>query len=98
LPIPCQVWNDIILDFIKGLPISHGKDTILVVVDRLSKYAYFMSLTHPFTARVIAEKFMEGVVKLHRMPQSIVNNHDPIFISNFWQELFTMSGTKLKLS
>ena len=77
---------------------SHGKDTILVVVDRLSKYAYFMSLTHPFTARVIAEKFMEGVVKLHRMPQSIVNDHDSIFISNFWQEFFTMSGTKLKLS
>jgi hypothetical protein len=47
---------------------SHGKDTILVVVDKLSKYAHFMSLTHPFTARVIAEKFMEGAVKLHRMP------------------------------
>jgi hypothetical protein len=77
---------------------SHGKDTILVVIDRLSKYAYFMSLTHPFTARVITEKFVEGVVKFHRKPQSIVNDHDPIFISNFWQEFFTMSGTKLKLS
>jgi hypothetical protein len=77
---------------------SHGKDTILVVVDKLSKYAHFMSLTHPFTTRVVAEKFMEGVVKLHGMPQSIVSDRDPIFISNFWQEFFTMSGTKLKLS
>ena len=42
---------------------SHGKDTILVVVDRLSKYAHFMSLKHPFTTRVVAKKFMEGVVK-----------------------------------
>jgi hypothetical protein len=57
-----------------------------------------MSLTHPFTARVVAEKFMEGAVKLHGMPQSIVSDRDPIFISNFWQKFFTMSGTKLKLS
>ena len=77
---------------------SHGKDTILVVIDRLSKYAHIMSLTHPFTTRVVAEKFVEGVVKLHGMPQSIVSDSDPIFISKFWQEFFTMSGTKLKLS
>ena len=77
---------------------SHGKDIILVVVDRLRKYAHFMSLLHPFTTRVVVEKFVEGVVKLHCMPQSIVSDHDPIFISKFWQEFFTMSGTKLKLS
>ncbi|KAL6312286.1 hypothetical protein AAG906_017119 [Vitis piasezkii] len=98
LPIPCQVWDDITLDFIEGLPISQGKDTIMVVVDRLSKSAHFLTLSHPFTAKTVAEKFVEGVFKLHGMPNSIISDRDPIFISNFWKEFFTMSGSKLQLS
>lgn len=43
LPIPCQVWDDITLDFIEGLLRTQDKDTILVVVDKLSKFAHFMS-------------------------------------------------------
>ena len=98
LPIPCQVWDDISLDFIEGLPTSQGRDTIMVVVDRFSKSAHFLPLSHPFTAKNVAEKFVEGIIKLHGMPKSIVSDRDPIFISNFWQEFFKMSGTKLKLS
>ncbi|RVW13399.1 Transposon Tf2-8 polyprotein [Vitis vinifera] len=98
LPIPCLVWDDISLDFIDGLPSSQGKDSIMVVVDRLSKYAHFIALSHSFSAKMIAEKFVENIIKLHGMPKSIISDRDPIFVSKFWQEFFTMSGTQLKLS
>ena len=44
LHIPNQKWEEISMDFIDGLPISEGKDKILVVVDRLTKYAHFMGV------------------------------------------------------
>jgi len=42
LPIPEKLWNSILLDFIEKLPTSSGHDSILVVVDRLSKQALFI--------------------------------------------------------
>jgi len=86
------------MDFIDGLPPSAGKTTILVVVDRLSKSAHFLALAHPYTAKMVAEIFITGIVKLHGMPQSIVSDRDPVFISHFWQEFFKLSSTKLKMS
>ena len=72
-----------------------AKSTIFVVVDRLSKSTHFLALSHPYTAKMVAEKFLEGVVKLHGLPKSIISDRDPIFISHFWREFFKMSGTKL---
>jgi hypothetical protein len=59
LPIPPAVWQDISMDFIVGLPKSGNKSVIMVVVDRLSKYAHFCSLQHPFTTSIVARIFMD---------------------------------------
>ena len=53
------------MDFIKGLPMSKGKNVIMVVVDRLTKYENFCALYHPFKSSIIAAKFMEIVEKVH---------------------------------
>ena len=46
----------------------------------------------------MAEKFVEGMVKLHGMPRTIISDQDLVFISNFWHEFFKLSGTQLKES
>lgn len=84
------------MDFITRLPKSQGFDCILVVVDRLSKYAYFLPLKYHYIARSVAELFAREIVRLHGIPQSIVSDRDPAFVSSFWQELFKLQGTKLK--
>ncbi|KAA0062156.1 Ty3/gypsy retrotransposon protein [Cucumis melo var. makuwa] len=76
LEIPDAIWSDISMDFIEGLPKSHGWEAILVVVDRVSKYAHFLTLKHSYTAKTVVEVFVKEVMKLHgpRLPPSL----DPI--------------------
>jgi hypothetical protein len=97
LPIPPTIWKDISMDFITGLPKSRNKSFIMVVVDRLSRYAHFCALQHPFTTSKVAQIFMDQVFKLHGMLHSIVSDCDPTFTRNFWQEPFNLQGTQLHL-
>lgn len=98
LPIPAGLWEDLSLDFISGLPSSHGFTTILVVVDRFSKGTHLGALPSKYSAHKVAQLFVDIVCKLHGFPRSIVSDRDPVFLSAFWRELFRLSGTKLRYS
>lgn len=86
------------MDFIEGLPPSGGRTVIMVVIDRLSKYAHFLSISHPYIATIVARVFLDNIFKLHGFPLNIVSDRDPVFTNQFWKELFKLSGTKLLLS
>jgi len=98
LPIPSNIWEDISLDFITGLPCSGGYSVLLVVVDRFSKYVHLGALPTTFTAYKVAELFVNIVCKHHGLPKSIISDRDPIFVSKFWSDLFKFSGTMLRMS
>ena len=89
LPIPSRRWESISMDFITDLPKTHkGYDAILVVVDRLSKYAHFIPTITTLTAEELAEVFLDRVFKLHGMPQQVLTDRGSVFTSAFTQELF----------
>ena len=71
------------MDFIEGLPKSDRVDTILVVVDRLTKFNYFIALKHPFKVLTVAAKFVKEIVRLHKFSTSIVSDQNRIFTSMF---------------
>jgi hypothetical protein len=98
LPIPTQAWQIITMDFIEGLPKSQRYDVILVVVDKFTKYAHFVPLSHPFTASKVAEVYVDHIYKLHGLPTAIISDRDKIFTSQFWKELFRMTDTQLLMS
>lgn len=98
LPIPNQAWSHISLYFIEGFPKSRNKKVILVVVDRMTKYAHFIDLSYPYTTTTMADVFWKRVHCLHGTPESIATDKDREFLSNFWQSLFRLLGIQLHYS
>ena len=79
LSIPSQRWEEVSMDFITNLSKSKGKSVIMVVVDRLTKYAHFCASSHSFKANTVTTTFMETIQKLHGKPKIIVSDKDPNF-------------------
>jgi len=98
LPIPNIIWEEIAMDFITNLPLSSGYSTIMVVIDRLSKFAHFIPLKSGFNNKIVAEAFIQNIVKLYGFPKTIVLDRDRVFISSFWRHMFKSQGTQLAMS
>jgi len=96
--IPEKPWTHISADFITKLPLAQGYDSILVVVDRLTKMVYFIPTTEKMSAEGLARLFRDNVWKLHGLPESIISDRGPQFTVGLMKELNGMLGIKSKLS
>ena len=81
LPFPQAPFTNISIDFMESFPKSEGKGVNLVVVDRFNKYAYFIAITHPYTAIIVVKAFMDNIYRLHELLATIVNDKDVVFLS-----------------
>ena len=96
--IPEKPWSHILADFITKLPLAQGYNSILVVVDRLTKMAHFIPTTEKTTAGGLARLFRDNVWKLHGLPKSIISDRGPQFTAGVMRKLNTMLGIDSKLS
>jgi len=95
---PDKPWVHITADFIVKLPLSRDYDSILVVCDRLTKMAHFISMTEKTSAEGLAVLFQDHVWKLHGLPESIISNRGAQFVVRLIKELNGILGIKTKLS
>jgi len=91
-------WMQISADFITKLPLAQEYNSILVVVDRLTKMVYFILTTEKTSAEGLARLLRDNMWKLHGLPESIISDRGPQFAVGLMKELNKMLGIKSKLS
>ena len=92
-------WETISLDFITGLPRTQKQnDSIMVVIDKLRKSAYFILVKYNFKFIKIVQIFMKEIFRLHGIPKMVISDRDIKFTSTFWKELFAGLNTNLNFS
>ncbi|XP_024019758.1 uncharacterized protein LOC112091131 [Morus notabilis] len=80
LPVPGLKWEHITMDFLMGLPRTEQKhNAIWVVVDMLTKSAHFVPFYATYSQKILAELYLEHIVRLHGVPLSITSDHDTRF-------------------
>lgn len=99
LELPKRRWGLISTDFITQLPkTTTGMDAITTWVDRLSRRVHFLPSRCTDTAIDVAKSFFQNIFPQHGIPDAIISDRDPKFISKFWKQLMSLCGVKLKMS
>jgi hypothetical protein len=85
------------IDFIVELPESHGYNTIMCVVDSLTKCLHFIPMHTTINAEGTALLFLKEIWKHHGTPRVVVSDRGPQFIAGFTCKLYKLLGIKLAL-
>jgi len=95
--IPEKPWTHILAGFITKLSLAQGYDSILVVVDRLTKIVHFILTIEKMMAEELARLFRDNVWKLHGLPESIILDRELQFVARLMQELNRMLEIESKM-
>nr|GEW18478.1 reverse transcriptase domain-containing protein [Tanacetum cinerariifolium] len=97
--VPLKGEEGIAMDFVTKLPrTSNGHDTILVIMDRLTKSAHFLPMQEDYKMDRLARLYLKGIVSRHGVPISIISDCDSRFTSRFSQSMQETLGTHLDMS
>jgi hypothetical protein len=88
--VPMSKWEVISMDFFA----SHRHNSILVIVDKLTKSAHFILVRDTYDVTIVARMFISEVFCLHGLPKKIISNRDSQFTSSFWTSLQLALGTQ----
>ena len=103
-PVPSTPWDDVTMDFVVKLPKSKDPatqdvfDSIMVIVDKLTKYAIMVPFKESYKADQLAFVLLDRLIRDHGIPRSITSDRDKLFTSNYWRTLVASIGTKLRMS
>src|SRR5258708_3206498 len=93
--VPDQCWQVISVDMIRELLDSKGYNAVLMVVDRLSKRIHAIPTVTSLDSAGVTRLFLEHVWHHHGLPEEVISDHGPAFVSNFSHKLATLLGVKL---
>ena len=103
LPVPIYRWKNLLMDFVTSLPIltdwkGDSYNSILVIIDRLTKTVYYKLVKVTIDALGLAKVIIDVVVRHHGLSDLIVTNRGLVFTSKLWSSLCYFLGIKRRLS
>nr|GEX50226.1 reverse transcriptase domain-containing protein [Tanacetum cinerariifolium] len=97
--IPVWKWERITMDFVSGLPRTpSGYDTIWVIVDQMTKLAYFLPMKKTDSMEKLTQLYLKEIMCRHGVPILIISDRDSHFMSRFWKSLQKELGMNLDMS
>ena len=104
IKLPDIPWASLTMDFMTSLPPSEEPstkeiyDSILVVVDRYTKYMTILPFNKKYDATQLAYIFIDRIVRIRGFPKEVISDRDKLFRSAYWKTIAAENGVKSKLS
>ena len=98
LPIPNQRWKEVSMDFVTDLPSCEGFDSIMAVIDRLTKQRHYIPTNKTITSEGVADLYYGNVWRHRGLPSAATSDRGTQFVSDFWQRLTKRLGIESRLS